>query len=344
MAFHRGPHVRELFVTKDDNKKDKKTKVKNTKNVKEPPKFYQYTPKILTEDPMVNVLIPREDPVTSFTTSQPYIIGDKDVPIILHPISQEEDIPADYQEKDRPQRTRETSNPVFNKQEAARVEKSEMINGVVIPPPDYHDETIYAEIHERVDLSKPLHRHYGGEDFSKFLDEDDDSNHGGLTWRSEKPQPRSSIPAFEKKSKTEIKRPSRYQKRESKVKSLFGTSKSKTNTAKRHSQIRDFSFADSKTIVKDSEHVNLSRKISSSSDGGDVDNFINPLGKEQSYESFLEARHGYSDFSGDSAPIHGGGEYYDGPPSPLQKENNFWKRLTWRFRHKNNNSYYMAYE
>ncbi|XP_050401644.1 uncharacterized protein LOC126818335 [Patella vulgata] len=361
MAFQRGPHVRDIFVGKDkiesghlhyDTKESQSNFMVKTKNKNKqqnannkPTKLGQYKPRILSDSDEINVPVPKHSPVRTgnqiLDKPRPYIVGDKNTPIVLHPIGADDDI-SDNGDVNSNQETNplQTSNPMFDKvTELGKIQtETEIIDGIVIPPPDYEEEVatmnFYEEIREKVDFTKPVHRNYGGEDFSKFLDDDDDEilEHGGLTWHSQRPPARNPLPSFDKKAKTEVKR--KYQKRESKK-----TNKH-FNTQKRNS-LRNFSFADSKFADKGADRPSSGKKDKNNKEEmefsvyGDADNFMNSNNK--SYETFLHARHGdLPDLYHDNRQTDEDKEMH----SPKQKDGNFWKKLTLRF--KRQSSYDMS--
>lgn len=226
------------------------------------------------------------------------------------------------------------------------VDKKDLNEYPYIPPPDYDEDELTMDFNddvESVDNSK-IYKEFDGEDFAKYLSDDEDYEFDHYTWRKNiryrpkhrskgpaPPRPKSEISFSQnKKSKGGALKPLGKPKHEQNIKSIS------------RSTIRDFSFADSK--------LNADRTVRSTSAIGR----LAKRGKDRprietsegSYEEFLRMRQteNGSNSSADSGQFSG--DEMNGPNQVFlrsqpkefrgklreEKPHTVWQKLTWKFR------------
>ena len=395
----RGPHVRELFVQNGPGsgagsfqyaQKESRSSydIKSKKKNRAPPPpvgLGQYKPRILSGDSNVNVLNdhvtspvrpPRpskgrgsasnnnngDDDSKDVDRTRPFIVGDKDTPVMLHPSDDAHDLDLYVDDlaltstgmPGQAERELGTDNPLFHLQEEEKEEgsgdaltpnglphmtngaqptaKSEEPDGVYIPAPDYDEEEktmVFPDEPDEQESNSPrrgkkVYKEYYGEDFAQYLS--DEENGQGEAIR--RPRRGGAGHHAERKSKTEAKRPL-YKKREP----LPSKGKKDKGFSGSHS-LRDFSFADSKfgTLTRDKKRHSLPVV---SDDTADAELFVNT---GDSYEHFLRSKNGEE--LGDvltDVPYGRGraGFLPNAPPmyaGPAPTKDSLWKKLTWKFK------------
>ncbi|KAL8577773.1 hypothetical protein ACOMHN_001642 [Nucella lapillus] len=389
----RGPHVRDLFVQpgpsvgvahlEADNQESRANYALGSKKKRPAPPppagLGHYKPKILSGTNDSNITISqataapadarhtangrgpesKPTPLSSNNNNRPFIIGDKDTPLVLHAAS-DDHYSAERDICDQKvSATSEadgafmgTSNPLFDAQSpkvnlanghAARDDQREERKGrengepdrVFIPRPDYdEDEKIMVFSDEPDDdddlLSeqpgKKVYKEYDGEDFAQYLSDEEIGTDNAPTWH------KRSSHAPDWKSKTEAKR-TLYKKREP------STLPGKTNGKKDKSfpgpgSVRNFSYADSKygTLNGGSSSKRASVHSLSELDTGEAELFVNT---GSSYEHFLCSKNGE-----ELPPVLS--EVPQVPfryTRPAHKKDTLWKKLTWRFKNHAKNGF-----
>ena len=400
----RGLHVRELFVQNGPGsgapsfqyaQKESRSSydIKSKKKNRAPPPpvgLGQYKPRILSGDSSVNVL---NDHVTSpvrpprpskgrgsastannnnnndddgkdVDRTRPFIMGDKDTPMMLHPSDDVRDVDLYLDDlaltstgmPGHAGRQLGTDNPLFRlEEEEEEKEKeeegssdaltpnglphmtngaeSEETDGVYIPAPDYDEEEktmVFPDEPDEQESNSPqrgkkVYKEYYGEDFAQYLS--DEENGQGEVMR--RPRRRGAAGHHaERKSKTEAKRPM-YKKRDS----LPSKGKKDRGFSGTHS-LRDFSFADSKfgTLTREKKRHSLPAVAD---DTADAELFVNT---GDSYEHFLRSKNGEE--LGDvltDVPYGQGraGFLPNAPPmyaGTAPTKDSLWKKLTWKFK------------